>query len=55
MMTPTYLGESMSALFVATVAMWARHIERPLGRRVRPSEDALRNLPAPPPAQKKES
>ena len=59
MMTPTYLGESMSALFVATVAMWARHIERPLGRRVRPSEDALRNLPPAPAnpsiAQKKES
>lgn len=55
MMTPTYLGESMSALFVGTVAMWARHIERPLGRRVRPSEDALRNLPPAPTASPKES
>lgn len=55
MMTPTYLGESMPALFVATVAMWARHIERPLGRRVRSSEDALRNLPPAPIPPQKES
>lgn len=48
MITPTYLDLSTSALFVGTVAMWARHIERPLGRRVRPSEDALRNLPLAP-------
>jgi len=48
MLGPTYLDQSVSALFVATVAMWARHIERPLGRRVRPSEVALRNLPSAP-------
>lgn len=50
MVTPTYLDLSTSALFVGTVAMWARHIERPLGRRVRPSEEALRNLPSAPTA-----
>ena len=56
MLGQTYLDQSVSALYVATVAMWARHIERPLGRRVRPSEVALRNLP-PAPAEhlKKES
>jgi hypothetical protein len=51
MLGPTYLDQSVPALFVATIAMWARHIERPLGRRVRPSEAALRNLPPAPPAQ----
>jgi len=35
--------------------MWARHVERPLGRRVRPSEDALRNLPPAPNPPEKES
>ena len=49
------LDQSVAALFVATVAMWARHIERPLGRRVRPSEVALRNLPPAPPAPNKEN
>lgn len=43
---PTYLDQSASALFVGTLAMWARHIERPLGRRVRTSEAALRDLPS---------
>jgi len=51
MLGPTYLDQSVAALFVATVAMWARHIERPLGRRVRPSEVAFRNLPPAPVAQ----
>ncbi len=54
MLGPTYLDQSVAALFVATVAMWARHIERPLGRRVRPSEVALRSLPPAPVAQDKE-
>jgi hypothetical protein len=53
MLGPTYLDQSVAALFVATVAMWARHIERPLGRRVRPSEVALRNLPPAPADQLK--
>ncbi|HET7725464.1 MAG TPA: hypothetical protein VFK68_12545 [Propionibacteriaceae bacterium] len=51
MLGPTYLDQSVSALFLATIAMWARHIERPLGRRVRPSDAELRNLPPAPPAQ----
>jgi O-antigen ligase len=52
MLGPTYLDQSVAALFVATLALWARHIERPLGRRVRPSDAALRNLPpAPAPAE----
>ncbi len=55
MLGPTYLDQSVAALFVATVAMWARHIERPLGRRVRPSEVALRSLPPAPVAQDKET
>ncbi|MHB1010135.1 MAG: O-antigen ligase family protein [Propionibacteriaceae bacterium] len=49
MLGPTYLDQSVAALFVATIAMWARHIERPLGRRVRPSEAELRNLATAPP------
>ena len=52
---PTYLDQSVAALFVATVAMWARHIERPLGRRVRSPEVALRNLPPAPVAPNKEN
>jgi hypothetical protein len=51
MLGPTYLDQSVAALFIATVAMWARHIEKPLGRKVRPSEVALRNLPPAPVAQ----
>ena len=51
MLGPTYLDQSVAALFVATVAMWARHIERPLGRRVRPAAVAFRNLPPAPVAQ----
>jgi hypothetical protein len=53
MLGPTYLDQSVAALFVATVAMWARHIERPLGRRMRPPEVALRNLPPAPAEQLK--
>lgn len=55
MLGPTYLDQSVAALFVATVAMWARHIERPLGRRVRSPEVALRNLPPAPVAPNKEN
>ncbi len=51
MLGPTYLDQSVAALFVATMAMWARHIERPLGRRMRPSALALHNLPPAPAAQ----
>jgi MFS superfamily sulfate permease-like transporter len=53
MVAPTYLDQSVAALFVATVAMWARHIEKPLGRRVRSPETALRNLPPAPTEQPK--
>lgn len=48
MLGSTYLDQSVAALFIATIAMWARHIERPLGRRMRPSEESLRNLPPAP-------
>ena len=53
MLAPTWLAAPMSALQVATIVMWARHIERPRGRLVMPSETALRHIPpgpgAPPP------
>ncbi len=48
MMNSTWLNQSMSALWVGTLALWARHIERPVGRRVRTSEAALRDLPPAP-------
>lgn len=48
MMHSTWLNQSMSALFTGTLVMWARHIERPLGRRVTTSQAALRNLPPAP-------
>ncbi|MDO5287683.1 MAG: O-antigen ligase family protein [Actinomycetia bacterium] len=48
MMHSSWLNQSMSAMFTGTLVMWARHIERPLGRRVTTSEAALRNLPPAP-------
>ncbi len=48
MMNSTWLNQSMSAMLIGTLVLWARHIERPLGRRVTTSEAALRNLPPAP-------
>jgi teichuronic acid biosynthesis protein TuaE len=44
-MNPTWLAQPLSALQVATMVMLARHIERPRGRLVMPSEAALRHIP----------
>lgn len=45
MMSATWLAQPVSTLQFATIAMLARHIERPKGRLVMPSEAALRHLP----------
>lgn len=50
MMTATWLLEPMSALQLATIVMLARHIERPRGRLVLPSDAALRHIPPGPAA-----
>ncbi len=48
MMTATWLVQPVSALQLATIVILARHIEKPKGRLVMPSDEALRRLPPAP-------